>query len=122
MKILYIGSNRFEYAALSYKIEPKYSCPVIQAQNHEEVMTAISNDPPDLIILNWQLPGVIMLDLIGEIRSKEETEKTPLILKKVGIETTEDKQNYRLAGIDDFIPRPYKNEELYEVINKWIYH
>ena len=72
---------------------------------------AIDDALPDLILLDWMLPGRSGLELAKAWRSDPRTEKTPiLMLTARGDEI--DKIAGLDAGADDYITKPFSTQEL----------
>ena len=72
---------------------------------------AIEQDPPDLILLDWMLPGVSGLEFARRLRQRESTRDIPLIML-----TAKGEENDRLrgfdAGADDYVVKPFSIKEL----------
>jgi len=46
---------------------------VVQAADARAALSAISDTPPDLILLDWMLPGMTGLELARRLRAEERT-------------------------------------------------
>jgi len=46
----------------------------------DEAELRIAEDPPDLVLLDWMLPGVSGVELCRRIRASKETEHLPVIM------------------------------------------
>ena len=46
----------------------------------EQALVAIAGNPPDLILLDWMLPGMSGVDLARRLRREEVTAKIPIIM------------------------------------------
>ena len=66
---------------------------------------------PDLILLDWMLPGVSGLDLARRFRRDELTRAVPIIML-----TARGEENDRVsgldAGVDDYVVKPFSTREL----------
>jgi two-component system phosphate regulon response regulator PhoB len=72
---------------------------------------AVSNELPDLVLLDWMLPDRPGIDLLRELRSEERTRALPVImLTAKGSET--DKVAGLDAGADDYVVKPFSPREL----------
>jgi len=72
---------------------------------------AIMTKVPDLILLDWMLPGVSGLDLARRWRRDELTRDVPIIML-----TARGEENDRVggldAGVDDYVVKPFSTREL----------
>jgi two-component system phosphate regulon response regulator PhoB len=66
---------------------------------------------PDLVILDWMLPGLSGIELCRRIRMRRETERLPVILLTAKGEET-DRVRGLTTGADDYIVKPFSVPEL----------
>lgn len=86
------------------------------AQSAEQAQELIQQALPDLIILDWMLPGVQGLQFAKELRRQTRTKQIPLImLTAKGAE--QDRVAGLEAGADDYITKPFSPKELRARIN-----
>ncbi len=84
---------------------------VLRAFDAEQAQTLIRAELPDLILLDWMLPGASGITLARSLRSDERTRQVPLImLTAKGAE--HDKVEGLEAGADDYITKPFSPREL----------
>ncbi len=84
---------------------------VLRAYDAEQAQTLIRAELPDLILLDWMLPGVSGITLAKKLRSDERTQQIPVImLTAKGAEN--DKIEGLEAGADDYITKPFSPKEL----------
>ena len=83
---------------------------VIAATNGEEAESAIRAALPDLVLLDWMLPGRSGLALAKKIRADERTREMPIIMLTARVHE-EDKVQGLEAGADDYLPRPFSPKE-----------
>ena len=71
----------------------------------------VAEDLPDLILLDWMLPGISGLEFLRRLRNNTETEQVPIIMVTAkGSET--DKIQGLDIGADDYITKPFSTREL----------
>ena len=72
---------------------------------------AIERERPDLVLLDWMLPGVSGLEFARKLRREESTRDIPVIML-----TAKGEEGDRLsgfdAGADDYIVKPFSVKEL----------
>ena len=84
---------------------------VIQAENAQQAHAAILDRNPDLVLLDWMMPGTTGLELLRRLKRDELTEKIPVIMLTAKAE--EDSKIYGLdSGADDYISKPFSPREL----------
>lgn len=84
---------------------------VLRAFDSEQAQTLIDAELPDLILLDWMLPGQSGLMLARKLRAQERTRTVPIImLTAKGAE--QDKIDGLEAGADDYITKPFSPKEL----------
>ncbi len=83
----------------------------IHAGDAREAQTAIADHRPDLILLDWMLPGTSGLDLARRWRKDSLTRDVPIIML-----TARGEENDRVsgleAGVDDYVVKPFSAREL----------
>lgn len=81
------------------------------AGDAREAQAAIADRVPDLILLDWMLPGTSGLELARRWRREELTREIPIIML-----TARGEENDRVggleAGVDDYVVKPFSAREL----------
>ena len=72
---------------------------------------AIAEQIPDLILLDWMLPGTSGLELARRLRREEVTRDIPIIMLTARGEEM-DRVNGLEAGVDDYVVKPFSTREL----------
>ena len=83
----------------------------VHAGDAREAQTAIADRVPDLILLDWMLPGTSGLELARRWRKDALTREVPIIML-----TARGEENDRVggleAGVDDYVVKPFSAREL----------
>jgi two-component system phosphate regulon response regulator PhoB len=66
---------------------------------------------PDVILLDWMLPGLSGLDVCRELRAGEHTRDIPVIIVTARTEKVDEALG-RAAGADDYVTKPFSNKTL----------
>jgi two-component system phosphate regulon response regulator PhoB len=83
----------------------------LDAENAQQAHAAIIDKQPDLVLLDWMMPGTTGLELLRRLKRDDLTAKIPVIMLTAKAE--EDSKISGLdAGADDFIPKPFSPREL----------
>lgn len=84
---------------------------VTRASSAEEAESVIRTSLPDLMILDWMLPGQSGLGLSRKIRQNDRTRHIPIIMLTARVHE-EDKLEGLDAGADDYVTKPFSPKEL----------
>lgn len=83
----------------------------VPAQDGREALQAISEKIPDLILLDWMLPGMTGIELVRRLRRESSTREIPIIML-----TAKGEESDRIAGfdngVDDYVVKPFSAREL----------
>jgi len=84
---------------------------VSEAANAEQGWSMILENPPELILLDWMLPGVSGVSLAQRIRQNEKTRTIPIIMLTAKGEEDDQVQGFE-AGADDYVVKPFSPRAL----------
>ena len=76
-----------------------------------EALDKVEERPPDLIILDWMLPGLSGLDVCRLLRGRQKTSGIPIIMLTARAEEV-DKVLGLEIGADDYVTKPFSPREL----------
>tara|TARA_B100000780_G_scaffold266380_1_gene222545 strand:+ start:346 stop:1032 length:687 start_codon:yes stop_codon:yes gene_type:complete len=83
----------------------------IRAINAEYADNLVNETIPDLIVLDWMLPGMNGIDFLKRLRANSLTKKIPVIM--LTAKSEEDNKIMGLnAGADDYLTKPFSPREL----------
>jgi len=83
----------------------------IEADNIQEAYTLVVDERPDIVLLDWMLPGGSGLELLRRLKRNDATRELPVIM--LTAKTTEDNVIQGLdVGADDYITKPFAPREL----------
>lgn len=84
---------------------------VFCAENAEQAMAIVNDALPDLILLDWMLPGMSGAELARMLRHAARTKTIPIIMLTARAEES-DKIAGLEIGADDYITKPFSPREL----------
>jgi hypothetical protein len=111
--------NRKVVEALLKKLGIRAEC----LENGQEAVDAILGGArPDLILMDVQMPVMDGLEATVRIRQWEQDDKQPhlTIVALTAGAFEEDRQHCLAAGMDDFLPKPIRMDELAAALEKWL--
>jgi two-component system phosphate regulon response regulator PhoB len=89
---------------------------VVTAASGDEAVERIRDGVPDLILLDWMLPGLSGIELCRRWRAREETARTPIIMITARGEEEERVRGFA-TGADAYVVKPFSIPELLARIN-----
>lgn len=84
---------------------------VLRAADASQAQTLINAELPDIILLDWMLPGVSGIDLAKQLRRDERTKEVPIVMLTAR-SSEDDKITGLDTGADDYITKPFSPREL----------
>ena len=91
-----------------------YSCDVVA--NGLEVLHACEMKPYDIVLMDVQMPEMDGLQAAGELR--ERNDAAPYIIALTAGASVEERDRAILAGMQDFLPKPVRIEQLRAALDK----
>lgn len=84
---------------------------VMEASNAQDAHSLIIDEKPDLILLDWMMPGTSGIELARRLKRDEVTASTPIIMLTAKGEEDNKIQGLEV-GADDYITKPFSPREL----------
>ncbi|OHV08863.1 phosphate regulon transcriptional regulator PhoB [Kushneria phosphatilytica] len=84
---------------------------IIEAENAQQAHARVVDEHPDLILLDWMLPGTSGIELARRLKRDETTREVPIILLTARSEEDNKIQGLE-SGADDYITKPFSPREL----------
>jgi two-component system phosphate regulon response regulator PhoB len=95
---------------LTYNLEAEgYN--VESAERGDEAELRLAEHTPDLVLLDWMLPGVSGLEICRRLRAREATRTLPVIMLTARGEEAERVRGLSV-GADDYVVKPFSVPEL----------
>ena len=94
---------RYNLEAEGYAVET--------VERGDEADTRLREEVPDLLLLDWMLPGISGIELCRRLRSREETKALPIIMLTARGEEAERVRGLA-TGADDYVVKPFSVPEL----------
>jgi two-component system phosphate regulon response regulator PhoB len=110
LRILIVEDEQPLTLLLRYNLEAE-GYEVDSASRGDEADLRIREQVPDLILLDWLLPGLSGIELCRRIRLREETKSLPIIMLTARGEES-DRVRGLMTGADDYLTKPFSVPEL----------
>ena len=114
-RILIVEDEASLTLLLRYNLEAAHYV-VETAMRGDEAEIKLRESPPDLVILDWMLPGLSGIEICRRLRARAETRQMPIIIL-----TARGEESERIRGLatgaDDYIVKPFSVPELIARVN-----
>jgi two-component system phosphate regulon response regulator PhoB len=84
---------------------------VLEADNAQDAHAMVVDHQPDLLLLDWMMPGTSGIELARRLKREETTAELPIIMLTAKGEEDNKIQGLE-AGADDYITKPFSPREL----------
>jgi two-component system phosphate regulon response regulator PhoB len=95
---------------LSFVLEQK-GYHVVEAEDYDSAINKLCEPFPDLVLLDWMLPGGSGINFIKHMKREDLTRNIPVVMLTARGEE-EDKVRGLEVGADDYITKPFSPKEL----------
>jgi two-component system phosphate regulon response regulator PhoB len=83
----------------------------LRASDAEQAIDLVRDEMPDLVLLDWMLPGMSGVEFARRLRADRRTQGVPIIMLTARVEE-QDKLAGLETGADDYITKPFSPREL----------
>ncbi|MCP4780321.1 MAG: phosphate regulon transcriptional regulatory protein PhoB [Hyphomicrobium sp.] len=109
-KVLVVEDEAPLAEILRYNLESE-GFRVAHAESGEEALILLDEERPDLVVLDWMLPGVSGIELCRRLRSMTNSRSIPIIMLTARGEES-DRIRGLSTGADDYVTKPFSLPEL----------
>ena len=109
-KVMIVEDEEAVSLLLRYNLEAE-GFEVEQAFRGDEADIRLKEITPDLLLLDWMLPGLSGIELCRRLRMRSETERMPIIMLTARGEESERVRGLS-TGADDYVVKPFSVPEL----------
>lgn len=108
-KILIIDDDEENCKMLAEVLGPNYKC--FYSNDSTKAVQLIKEIKPDMILLDYKMPGLLGVDVCELVREDSAIKDTPIIFVS-GAATIDERIKALEMGADDFITKPFHVKEL----------
>lgn len=109
-RILLVEDEAAQREVLCYNLAAQ-GYDVAEAASGDEALMLMDEATPDLVLLDWMLPGVSGIEICRRIKARKDTRHVPVIMLSARSEDV-DKVRGLETGADDYMAKPYSVAEL----------
>ena len=110
LHVLVVEDEPAQREVLSYNLESE-GFVVDRASSGDEALSLVAESIPDLILLDWMLPGVSGIEICRQLKTRPATRNVPIIMLSARTEAI-DRVRGLETGADDYVLKPYSVVEL----------
>jgi PAS domain S-box-containing protein len=115
-KILIVDDNDMNRLVASIILE-NYGTQIFEAVNGAEAIDIVNSIKPDLVLMDLQMPVLNGFEATETIR--KQGNNIPIIALTANAIKGENDKCF-VSGMNDYVPKPFKEEDLLKVIAKWL--
>ncbi|WP_099823441.1 phosphate regulon transcriptional regulator PhoB [Oceaniglobus indicus] len=108
--VLVVEDEAAQREVLCYNLEAE-GFSVAYADTGDAALQLIAETPPDLVVLDWMLPGVSGIEICRRLKIRPETRALPIIMLSARGEEV-DRVRGLETGADDYVVKPFSVVEL----------
>ena len=110
-------------AEIATELLRSYGCAVTRAVNGREALALFETAPFEIVFLDCQMPLLDGFDAASSMRRIEALDaarqRTPIIALTAN-SMNGDRERCLAAGMDDYLSKPFRREELGEILHHWL--
>ncbi len=95
----------------------EHSCEVVSASDGADALLKVIDDPPDMILCDYKMPGLDGRQLFEKLRARETTRHIPFLFMASRADI-EERLRPLVDGVEEFIPKPFLVKDLVRVTKK----
>jgi len=117
LKVLLVEDNQVNQM-VAVSLLKKLGHRTDHAENGLKAIQALENNHYDLVLMDCQMPVMDGYEATQRIRQNPEWKELPIIAVTANV-MQGDREDCLASGMNDYITKPYKREELRTVIDRW---
>ena len=117
MKTILIADDEAHLRLLVRKTLEEDDFKLLEAQDGKAALELALTEHPDLVILDWMMPGMTGVEVLEALREDPETTATPVIMLTARSQKVDRNQVLRL-GVRGYLVKPFSPLELIQLVEK----
>lgn len=119
-KVLVVDDNAFNIMLIKKIISNILpNAAIAEATNGREAVKSFTNEIPDIVFMDVQMPEMNGNEATAAIRKMEINNRVPIIALTAGT-LIEEKEVCMVAGMDDFVTKPFASKTIFDIIERWL--
>ncbi|MGW8272295.1 MAG: response regulator transcription factor [Thermodesulfovibrionales bacterium] len=117
-KVLVVDDEPFILMMIEEKLK-RAGFEVIASRRSEGIMEVIRKERPDLIILDWMMPGLSGIEVCSRIKADPEISSIPVFMLTAKGRQEDEKAGLG-CGVDRFITKPFSPKLLLSMVQEYL--
>jgi signal transduction histidine kinase/two-component SAPR family response regulator len=119
VRVLLAEDNLFNQK-IAFRQLQRLGCEPDVVASGKAALDAVSKKTYDLILMDCQMPGMDGYQATAEIRRREKAPQHMTVIAMTANALEGDREKCLSAGMDDYLPKPVKTEDLANVFKRWL--
>ncbi len=119
--VLLVEDSAVNAEVASHMLEA-FGLRVTQAHDGRQALQQLEHARFDVVLMDCQMPGMDGFEACKRIRDREQLvglPATPLVALTAGANDG-DRENCIAVGMDDYLAKPFREDDLYAIVRKWL--
>jgi signal transduction histidine kinase/CheY-like chemotaxis protein len=117
--VLIVEDNPVNQRVLSRMVQKLGHTSAI-AGSGEEALRRLETEGYDLVLMDMRMPGMDGLETTRELRRREGQDRHTIVVAATANAFSEDRERCLEAGMDDFLAKPVRLEDLQAMLLRWL--
>ena len=118
-RILVVEDNPINQKVVRWSLE-QLGCRVTVADDGLNAIQTLNEGPFDMVLMDCEMPGLDGYQTTGRIRLKEDAMQRVPIIAVTAHATQGARERCLAAGMDDYLPKPIRRQDLERVLVRWV--
>lgn len=115
LRVLVVDDSATMRKILKHQLSRLGYLNVVEAENGRQGLEKLSQEPIDLVILDWNMPEMNGLQFLQAVRAKEVFKDLPIVMLTT-VSTLDEVMAAAKAGVNAYIVKPFTGDVLREKI------
>lgn len=116
--VLYVEDDENNAFMLTHRLR-RHGIRVQRVEDGEKALVAAAWDPPAVVLLDVNLPGIDGLSVLRRLRTDAATRPLPVVVVSASVRE-QDRAKALEAGADAFVAKPIDFQRLLDVLGRWV--
>lgn len=117
MKTILIADDEEHLRLLVRRTLEDEDCRIVEAEDGRQALELARSQSPDLVILDWMMPGLSGIETLSALREDPATTSIPVVMLTAKSQKMNRKEAV-LQGIRGYLVKPFSPLELMQLVEK----